>query len=268
MLKLACTLLDLMLNQTNKIGVYIIPVVLISFWTNKICVYNMRQIKKLTWLQTCFLGDVRVLWCNSLGDSLFQNKCFWKAFHLILKHFTHKIQCFEEFLQYFALIFKKLFFLEFWLIESVFNLSKLWLNFWFGSVCFDWCSIGSGSIKAFLIDQIYFLINRKSYREFLKHWISHVFFTIQTFFKTLSFSIQSVQGSKQVFCRFQPNFFKGFCHLRPVKPLYPSFFFYFWFSCIFVMHLGLFLNLREIGIFYVSSFFFGNWSMGFCCETI
>ena len=32
----------------------------------------MRQIKKLTWLQACFLGDVRVIWCNSLGDSLFQ----------------------------------------------------------------------------------------------------------------------------------------------------------------------------------------------------
>ena len=28
--------------------------------------------KKLTWLQACFLGDVRVIWCNSLGDSHFQ----------------------------------------------------------------------------------------------------------------------------------------------------------------------------------------------------
>ena len=50
-----CTLLDLMLNQKNKIGVYI-----------------MRQIKKLTWLQVCILGDVGVIWCNSLSDSLFQ----------------------------------------------------------------------------------------------------------------------------------------------------------------------------------------------------
>ena len=40
---------------------------------NKIGVYIMRQNKKLTWLQTCFLGDVRVIWCNFLGDSLFQN---------------------------------------------------------------------------------------------------------------------------------------------------------------------------------------------------
>ena len=26
----------------------------------------------LTWLQACFLGDVRVIWCNYLGDSHFQ----------------------------------------------------------------------------------------------------------------------------------------------------------------------------------------------------
>ena len=32
----------------------------------------MRQFKKLTWLQACFLGDMRVIWCNFLGDSLFQ----------------------------------------------------------------------------------------------------------------------------------------------------------------------------------------------------
>ena len=34
--------------------------------------YIMRQNKKLPWLQACFLGDMRVIWCNSLGDSLFQ----------------------------------------------------------------------------------------------------------------------------------------------------------------------------------------------------
>ena len=45
---------------------------LISFETNKIGVYNMRQFKKLTWLQAYDLGDVGVIWCNSLGDSLSQ----------------------------------------------------------------------------------------------------------------------------------------------------------------------------------------------------
>ena len=42
-LKLVCTLLDLKLNQSNKICVYIIPAILISFYQIKICVYNMRQ---------------------------------------------------------------------------------------------------------------------------------------------------------------------------------------------------------------------------------
>ena len=32
----------------------------------------MRKNKKLTWLQAFILGDVRVIWCNSLGDSHFQ----------------------------------------------------------------------------------------------------------------------------------------------------------------------------------------------------
>ena len=30
------------------------------------------KIKKLTWLQAYDLGDVGVIWCNSLGDSHFQ----------------------------------------------------------------------------------------------------------------------------------------------------------------------------------------------------
>ena len=34
--------------------------------------YIIRQNKKLTWLQAYFLGDVRVIWCNSLSDSFFQ----------------------------------------------------------------------------------------------------------------------------------------------------------------------------------------------------
>ena len=67
-----------LVNSINRglnfptIGVYIILAILISNWSNKIGVYIMRKIKKLTWLQTCFLGDVEVIRCNFLGDSLFQ----------------------------------------------------------------------------------------------------------------------------------------------------------------------------------------------------
>ena len=72
MLKLVCTLLNY--NEFNQIKLVCILswLLLISFWSNKIDVYNMRQIRKLTWLQAFILGDAGVIWCNSLGDSLFQ----------------------------------------------------------------------------------------------------------------------------------------------------------------------------------------------------
>ena len=37
--------------------------------------YYEAKFKKLTWLQAYDLGDVGVIWCNSLGDSLFQILC-------------------------------------------------------------------------------------------------------------------------------------------------------------------------------------------------
>ena len=183
-------------------------------------------------------------------------------------HFIHKIQCFEEFLHKFALIFKNLFFPEFQSIKLFLDQSKLRLKFWSASVCFNRCSIDVGSIEAFLIDRTYFSINQNSYWEFFKIFSFHV---IKHYFKNFpnSFSlIRSVKASNQVFCRFPSNFLQGFCHLRPVRPYCPSFFIYFQFSCIFVMHLGIFSNLREIGIFDDSSFFFGNWSLSFCYGTI
>ena len=92
-----CTILDLKLNQTNKIGVYIITAILISFCQIKIGVYNMRQIKKLTWLQVYDLGDVGVIWCNSLGDSLFQILCdeFYRLCVWFL--FTYHLTCISSF---------------------------------------------------------------------------------------------------------------------------------------------------------------------------
>ena len=36
------------------------------------CVYYEAKFKKITWLQVYVLGDVGVIWCNSLGDSPFK----------------------------------------------------------------------------------------------------------------------------------------------------------------------------------------------------
>ena len=63
----------------------------------------MRQIKKLTWLQACFLGDVGVIWCNSLGDSLFQILCdeFCRLCAYCYSHITsHVSQVFTSFTHY------------------------------------------------------------------------------------------------------------------------------------------------------------------------
>ena len=52
-------------------------------------------------------------------------------------------------------------------------------------------------------------INQKSYREFLKHWVSHVFFTIQTFSK-LFLSLFDRSKGQSKFLSFSTKFLQGF----------------------------------------------------------
>ena len=47
-----------------------------------------KKKKKKTWLQACFLGDVRVIWCNSLGDSHFQT-CVMNNVELLIDYYLH-----------------------------------------------------------------------------------------------------------------------------------------------------------------------------------
>ena len=48
-----------------------------------------------TWLQACFLGDVRVIWCNSLGDSYFQSNVIDNAENFLeyYLHITYSVFC-------------------------------------------------------------------------------------------------------------------------------------------------------------------------------
>ena len=50
--------------------------------------YNIRQIKKLIWLEAYFLGDVGVIWCNSLGDNLFQIYVM-NFVEIVLDYYSH-----------------------------------------------------------------------------------------------------------------------------------------------------------------------------------
>ena len=65
------------MTQKNKIDVYIIWLKYQFHNEIKMVCTLWGKIKYFfiyffTWLQACFLGDMRVIWYNSLGDSLFQ----------------------------------------------------------------------------------------------------------------------------------------------------------------------------------------------------
>ena len=115
----------------------------------------MRQNKKLTWLQGCFLGDVRVIWCNSLSNSHFQtyvinfveividhyllitshvSHAFTSCTNYSLLNLVHDIVC--EFIlaiqDYIFLVFnaKCVLCLSFWgQIDSKMCFCKIWVEF-------------------------------------------------------------------------------------------------------------------------------------------
>ena len=66
----------------------------------------------------------------------------------------------------------------------------------------------------------------------------------KTFFSKvfqLFFSLRLGKAALQIFCRFPPKFLQGFPPSKPVRPLYPSFWFYFYGFMHIFMHLkGIF----------------------------
>ena len=159
--------------------------------------------------------------------------CFWKAFHLILMHVIHKIQCFEEFLHYFALFFKKLFFPEFRLIEIVFWPIEIVIK----NVCESLsiligAQLVSDQSKHFQSIESVVRSIENCVENFLKtdfHVFKLTFSKVFQFFLSL---YDSVKAPIRFFFRFPPFFWQGFSLPRPVRPLYPSFCIYFHFSCI------------------------------------
>ena len=49
---------------------------------------KQKKYKKIAWLQVCFLGDVRVILCNSLDDSHFQT-CVMDNVEIVLIFCLH-----------------------------------------------------------------------------------------------------------------------------------------------------------------------------------
>ena len=141
-------------------------------------------------------------------------------------HVIHKIQCFEEFLHYFALFFKKLFFPKFRPIKIMIK-----------NVCESLSvSIGARLVldqsKHFWPIESVFRLIENHVENFLKTDFHLFKLTFSKVFSTFSLSIRLGQGSNMIFCHFPPFFLQGFSLRRPVRPLYHSFCIYFHFSCI------------------------------------
>ena len=129
-------------------------------------------------------------------------------------HFIHKIQCFEEFLQYFALIFKKLFFPEFRPIESVFWPIEIVIKSFGLALCVS-------------IDRTYFSINRKSYREFFKKLSFSLVLHYSNFFQN-SFSPYSIGPRvKASFLSCSTKILQGFLSSKAGKTFIPLIFLLF-----------------------------------------
>ena len=86
------------------------------------------------------------------------------------------------------------------------------------------------------------------------------------FFKTFSnfpLSFRLGKAPLRIFCCFQPNSLQGFSLLRTVRPLYPSFCFYFHDFMHKLMHFNGIFETFHIWDFVESILFFWNWSLGF-----
>ena len=137
--------------------------------------------------------------------------CFWKAFHLILMHVFHIIQCFEEFLRKNAVFFKKLIFPEFRPIEPVFWSIEIAIK-----ICYESLSVSIGA-RLVLDQSKHFRLIKSNFRSIENHMKSLLkpeFFTCSyTFSKLFKLFLSLFDWSKapsKFFVVFLHNFCKVF----------------------------------------------------------
>ena len=74
--------------------------------------------------------------------------CFWKSLHLILMHFAHIFQCFEEFMQKLGYFFQNCVFSGISIDWGYFSINRNWLTiFEWAFVCFDRSNLRFRSIE-------------------------------------------------------------------------------------------------------------------------
>ena len=101
---------------------------------------------------------------------------------------------------------------------------------WWASAHFDRSILFFDRSKFFNFDKrepLFVSINRNSWNMFLKKsdWTFQRHF-FKKFFQTF-LSLRLGKASLKIFCHFSLKFLQGFSFTRPVRPLYPSFCFYF-----------------------------------------
>ena len=77
---------------------------------------------------------------------------------------------------------------------------------------------------------------------------------------SLSLSLRFELGSTSDFCRFLSFFLQGFSLQILVRPIYPSFCFYFLISCILIWG---FWTCTYLGFLMIKAIFSKNWSLSF-----
>ena len=146
------------------------------------CVWSLRISGKL--FENFNFGKIGSKTCV-FEKHFISYSCIFSIKYYALRSFCIKLLCFS----------KNWFFQNFGRSKLFLDQSKLQLKFWFGSMCLDRCSIGSGSIEGIFDQSSLISINRKSYREFLKPLFLTCFVTCKLFRKLFSLSIRSVQDS-------------------------------------------------------------------------
>ena len=81
------------------------------------------------------------------------------------------------------------------------------------------------------------IFNRRSYFRFFKNRFFDCFKTSFSIVFQLLFSLRLGKAALRFFCRFPPKFLRGFPPSKPVRPFYPSFWFYFHVFMHIFMHL-------------------------------
>ena len=108
-----------------------------------------------------------------------------------------------------------------------------------------------------------FSINRRSYFRFFFKQFFDCFKTSFSKVFQLFFSLRLGKVALQIFCRFPPKLLQGFPPSKPVRPFYPSFWFYFHSFMHIFMHLKGIFGPPWIWDFCWFKAYFLNWSLGF-----